>query len=154
IDPTDGPKTRRAMHERDGAVRTAIAEVNAIDELRSLFDMSAVEALWDSALKVEPWTGRPVWVHADLAPGNLLKRDGRLGAVIDFGTAGVGDPAHDLIVAWNLLPNDARQVFRSALGADNAAWERGRGLALSQALVQLPYYYRTNPSLAASARYV
>ncbi|HEY7176781.1 MAG TPA: aminoglycoside phosphotransferase, partial [Micromonosporaceae bacterium] len=67
---------------------------------------------------------------------------------------GVGDPAHDLIVAWNVLPADARGVFKAALEVDDAAWARGRGLALSQALIALPYYYRTNPAFAASARYV
>jgi aminoglycoside phosphotransferase (APT) family kinase protein len=73
-------------------------------------------------------------------PGNLLTVDGRLNAVIDFGTVGVGDPACDLIVAWNLLPLEARNIYRDALQIDDAAWARGRGRALSMALIQLPYY--------------
>jgi aminoglycoside phosphotransferase (APT) family kinase protein len=154
IDPTGGPDTRRGMHDRDGGVRGAIAQIRTIEELRNLFDLSAVAAAWDAALQTKPWSGSPVWVHADLGPGNVLVRDGRLSAVIDFGTAGVGDPAHDLIVAWNVLPADARGVFKAALEVDDAAWARGRGLALSQALIALPYYYRTNPAFAASARYV
>jgi aminoglycoside phosphotransferase (APT) family kinase protein len=154
IDPAGGPDTRRGMHERDDGVRGAIAQIRTIDQLRNLFDLSAVAAAWDAALQAKPWSGSPVWVHADLGPGNLLVRDGRLSAVIDFGTAGVGDPAHDLIVAWNLLPADARGVFKAALQVDDAAWARGRGLALSQALIALPYYYRTNPTFAASSRYV
>jgi aminoglycoside phosphotransferase (APT) family kinase protein len=74
--------------------------------------------------------------------------------VIDFGCLGVGDPACDAIVAWNLLPSTAREAFRLALNADDATWARGRGWALSIALIQLPYYKDTNPALAANARHV
>jgi len=84
----------------------------------------------------------------------LLLQGGRLRAVIDWGGLGVGDPACDLIVAWNLLPANVREVFRAALGVDDATWARGRGWALSVALIQLPYYKDTNPSLAANARHV
>ena len=38
---------------------------------------------------------KPVWIHGDVAPGNLLVKDGKLCAVIDFGILGVGDPACD-----------------------------------------------------------
>jgi aminoglycoside phosphotransferase (APT) family kinase protein len=87
-------------------------------------------------------------------PGNLLVDGGRLIAVIDFGCLGVGDPACDLFPAWNLLPADAREVFREALGVDDAAWIRGRGRALSQALMALPSYRKTNPAMAHNARHV
>ncbi len=40
------------------------------------------------------------------------------------------------------------------LEVDDAAWIRGRGWALSVALVQLPYYETTNPVLAESSRFV
>jgi aminoglycoside phosphotransferase (APT) family kinase protein len=49
----------------------------------------------------------------------------------------VGDPTVDLIVAWNLLPAGARDVFRAALRVDDAIWARGRGWTLSIALIQL-----------------
>jgi aminoglycoside phosphotransferase (APT) family kinase protein len=85
----------------------------------------------------------------------VLVRDGRLSAVIDWGgTAGVGDPTVDLIVAWNLLPADVRPLFREALGVDEDTWLRGRGWALSIAIIQLPYYQHTNPVLAANSRHV
>jgi aminoglycoside phosphotransferase (APT) family kinase protein len=89
-----------------------------------------------------------------LLPGNLLCRGGALAAVIDFGTLGVGDPACDLIVAWSLLPAAARDIFREAVHVDDATWLRGRGWALSIALIQLPYYHVTNPTLAANARHI
>jgi aminoglycoside phosphotransferase (APT) family kinase protein len=88
-----------------------------------------------------------------LQSGNLLAQHGRLNAVIDFGCLGVGDPACDLIVAWNLFSSEARDVFRAALKIDDATWVRGRGWALSVALIAFPYYQTTNPALAGINRY-
>ncbi|MFD4791775.1 aminoglycoside phosphotransferase family protein [Streptomyces sp. NPDC058459] len=133
---------------REGSVREALAQLG--DRL----DTAEAAARWERALAAPAYTGPPVWSHGDLSPGNVLVGGGgSLSAVIDFGCAGVGDPAVDLIVAWNLLPASARTAFREAVGADDAEWARGRGWALSVALVQLPYYWRTNPVLAQNARH-
>lgn len=113
----------------------------------------ALTSAWEAALAAPVWPGPPAWIHGDLQSGNLLVVDGRLSGVIDFGGLGVGDPACDLQVAWNLFAGDSRQTFRAALAVDDAAWARGRGWALSVALIQLPYYKDTNPALAANARY-
>jgi aminoglycoside phosphotransferase (APT) family kinase protein len=126
----------------------------ALDELRGTIDTAAATAAWETALAAPAWTGPPMWVHSDLMPGNLLTRGGRLDAVLDFGTVGIGDPACDLIPAWNLLPAEARDTFRQAAGADDAGWARGRGWALSMALIQLPFYRVTNPVIAANAEHV
>jgi aminoglycoside phosphotransferase (APT) family kinase protein len=85
---------------------------------------------------------------------NLLLRGGRLSAVIDFGTCGVGDPSCDLLPAWNFLPADARAVFRDALDVDDASWARGRGWAVAKAVQAIPYYKETNPALANNGRHV
>jgi aminoglycoside phosphotransferase (APT) family kinase protein len=74
--------------------------------------------------------------------------------VIDFGAVGVGDPAADLIVAWNLLPAAVRGTFREVVGAYEAEWARGRGRALSIAVIALPYYWVTNPPVAENSRHV
>ncbi|MFF8290754.1 aminoglycoside phosphotransferase family protein [Streptomyces sp. NPDC016309] len=136
----------------DAATRAAIEELRGIPE--EGVDCDAVTALWEETLRAPEWDGPPVWLHADLMPGNLLVRDGRLASVIDFGCMGVGDPACDLFPAWNLLPPDAREVFRKHLGVDDATWVRGRGRTLSQALLALPYYRRGNPAMADNARHV
>lgn len=150
IDLTGGPSATRGvpLAMRDDPTRTAIAA------LQGTIDTDATTAAWDVALRTPAWSCPPVWVHGDLAPGNLLLQGGRLTAVIDFAGLGLGDPACDLIVAWNLLPADARRLFRDELGVDDATWDRGRGWALSVALIQLPYYRDTNPALAANARHV
>ena len=54
-------------------------------------------------------------------------------------------------VAWNLLPAGVRSAYRTALQVDDATWARGRGWALTVALIQLPSYRDTNPVLAANA---
>jgi aminoglycoside phosphotransferase (APT) family kinase protein len=133
----------------DEAVRTHVAE------LGSALDAKAVLALWDRVLEVPAWSGASVWFHGDLQGGNLITRDGRLSAVIDFGPQ-IGDPACELMPAWNLFDGEARGAFRSALGVDDAMWERGRGWALAIALAALPYYGRlgTNPRIVADSWHV
>ncbi|MEU7229816.1 aminoglycoside phosphotransferase family protein [Streptomyces chrestomyceticus] len=136
----------------DAGTRAAIEELRGIPE--EDVDCDAVTAVWEDALRAPEWDGPPVWLHADLMPGNLLVDGGRLTGVIDFGCAGTGDPSCDLFPAWNVLPSDARKVFREALGVDEATWRRGRGRTLSQALIALPYYRHTNPAMACTARHV
>ncbi|WP_394840980.1 aminoglycoside phosphotransferase family protein [Pendulispora brunnea] len=150
VDATRGPSSYRGVHlaARDAPTRTAIAELHGI------IDRDAATAAWEAALRVPAWTGPPVWIHADLSPGNVLVSGGRLAAVLDFGAVGLGDPAVDAIAAWNLLPENARDTFREALAIDDATWARARGWALSIALIQLPYYRITNPVLADNAVHV
>jgi aminoglycoside 2''-phosphotransferase len=52
------------------------------------------EALGDASF----FNYAPCLVHADLAPYHLLHDETKLTGVIDFGTAGLGDPATDLMV--------------------------------------------------------
>lgn len=132
---------------RDEPTRAALAQ------LAGEVDVEAATGVWEEALAAAPWAGEPVWVHGDLSPGNLVVDGGRLTGVIDFNGLGVGDPACDLIVAWNLLPERARRVYRAALDVDDDTWARGRGWALSVALIQLPYYRDTNPGLVANSRH-
>jgi len=148
IDPAGGPPAGRGvpLAERDAPTRTAL------DALHGTIETAAATAAWDAALRTPAWAGPPVWVHGDLSAGNLLVVEGRLSAVIDFGGVGIGDPACDLIVAWDLFSGPAREVFGDALGVDEATWSRGRGWALSTALIALPYYRDTNPVIMASAR--
>ncbi|MEU5708081.1 aminoglycoside phosphotransferase family protein [Streptomyces flaveolus] len=153
IDPHDGPPASRGvpLTARDEPTRAALARLTALTDR---IDTAAVTALWEEALRAPAHAGPPAWAHGDLSPGNVLVEGDRLSAVIDFGCAGVGDPAVDLIVAWNLLPASARDTFRKAVGADDAQWARGRGWALSISLIQLPYYWHTNPVLAENSRHV
>ncbi|GAB3713041.1 hypothetical protein GCM10027598_20060 [Amycolatopsis oliviviridis] len=151
---TDAPRAYRGgpLAELDAATRSAIERLRAIPE--EAVDCDAVLAVWEKASRIPDRQDRPVWLRADLMPGNLLVVGDRLSSVIDFGCMGAGDPACDLFPAWNLLPADAREVFREALAADEATWGRGRARTLSQALIALPYYRNTNPAMAGNARHV
>jgi aminoglycoside phosphotransferase (APT) family kinase protein len=149
VDLPDGPRAYRggALAAQDAQTRAAIEELHAV------VNTATVTAVWDAALRLPAWNGPDVWVHADLMPGNLLLTNGRLTGVLDFPTAGKGDPATDLIVAWNLLPASARPAFRTAVQVDDATWARGRAKALSIAVIALPYYLHTNPVMADNARH-
>lgn len=149
VDLPDGPRAYRggALAAQDARTRAAI------EELHGVVDTATVTAVWDAALRLPAWNRPDVWVHADLMPGNLLLTNGRLTGVLDFPTAGKGDPATDLIVAWNLLPASVRPAFRAAVQVDDATWARGRAKALSIAVIALPYYLHTNPVMADNARY-
>jgi len=115
-------------------------------------DAAAVLAAWEESLAAPAWDGPPVWLHADVHEGNLLVRDGRVTAVIDWGGLGAGDPAVELNAAWGFLPPSVAGVYRSAMGLDDAAWLRGRGWALVPAISGMTYYETTNPRLAELSR--
>jgi aminoglycoside phosphotransferase (APT) family kinase protein len=119
--------------------------------LRDL-DVPGGADLWAAALRLPPWAGPPVWTHGDLLPTNLLADGGRLAAVLDFGCAGVGDPACDLMPAWTLFDAASRDVFRAALDFDDATWERGRAWAFAMGIGAWHYYPVTNPSFASLGR--
>jgi aminoglycoside phosphotransferase (APT) family kinase protein len=135
------------LSERDDSARVSIAA------LAGQIDTAAVTTAWEAALQAPEWGRPPVWFHGDLDSRNLLATGGRLSGVLDWGCAGVGDPACDAMVAWKLLGEDAREAFRSELAVDDATWERARGWVLSQAVIALAYYTdETNAVLVAEAR--
>lgn len=159
IDPAGGPPPEwsngfRGVHlgdDRDSPiVQTRIRP--RIAALEGLVDTNAVTALWEAALSAPPWDGPPVWIHGDPAPGNLLATDGRLSAVIDFGTLAVGDPACDLIAAWAFLDAETRDVFRDTLAVDDATWARGRGWGLASTLPSPAELSGADPARAARVR--
>jgi len=131
---------------RDPYVRDAIAALG--DEI----DADRVTRVWEEALAAPDWDGLPVWLHGDLDLRNLLVRDGRIAAVLDWGSSCTGDPACDVKAAWAILDRATRPPFRERLRIDDATWARARGWALSQSLIALPYYRHTYPAIVEQAR--
>lgn len=85
--------------------------------------------IWRAAVAT-PIDAPRSWFHGDLHARNVLVRDGRLAAVIDWGDLGGGDPACDLAAVWMLLPHrQARERAIAAYGASAATWTRARGWA-------------------------
>ncbi|MFG1624867.1 aminoglycoside phosphotransferase family protein [Kribbella sp. NPDC049227] len=142
--PPDDPFSRGTpLAPRDELFRAAL------DELRDEFDTGLVLAAWEASLAAT-WDGTPTWIHGDLMPGNVLVADGKLSAVIDFGTAWVADPAGDLLAAWYLFDAESRQAFRDAMEVDQDTWVRARGWVLSLRMIAIPYYRARNPAAASS----
>ncbi len=140
----EGTRRGGVLAHHDGDVATGLRAAAGMIDTRGL------ERLW-SRLRHTPRSDPDVWTHGDLMPGNLLVDRDRLVGVIDLGQAGVADPALDLQPAWNLFGTAARSAFRHVLDADDAAWERGKGWALAQAVGCLAYYRETNPVMSRVA---
>lgn len=154
IDVTDGPPPGKHNFHRGGALTIYADETcDAIAALHGKIDVDAVNVVWEAALK-SAWHGTPVWLHGDVCASNLLVQAGRLGAVIDFGLSGVGDPACDLTIAWTLFSGKSREAFRAALPVDGATWARGQGWALWKSLITLAEHVGTNPLELGNARQV
>lgn len=132
---------------RDRATRAAL------EKLGDDIDIGAATRAWQAAVAVRAWPHESVWLHGDILEGNLLMHDHRLAAVIDWGCVCVGDPAFDYAIAWSLLA-PVRESFRVATDVDDDTWARARGLALSQALIALPYYRDTSPPIAERSRLI
>lgn len=164
IDAADGPPAGGHSHFRGAPLTgrafgrppydTFDAQVrSAIVVLGERIDADLCTEVWDAATRT-PWGHAPLWIHGDVAADNLLVRDGRLGAVIDFGCSAVGDPACDLVIAWTFFSGESRDAFRSRLPLDEATWARGRGWALWKALIVLARAIDTASELEAASRHV
>jgi aminoglycoside phosphotransferase (APT) family kinase protein len=144
VDPAGAPRglRRGSLHALDEHTRLKIAAI------ADRYDAAAMLAAWQTALAAPAWEGPPTWCHCDLDLRNLLFSDGSLCGVLDFGGAGIGDPACDAASAWKVLPADARAAFWSALGADEQTLARARGWLVFQCAMALSYYTpENNPAL-------
>jgi len=117
----------------------------AIEILRSKsnLDTERLSEVWDAAV-ASKWVNPPVWIHGDVSSGNILVKDGEIAAVIDFGSAAIGDPACDLSIAWTMFDKDSRDAFRIRMDLDDDTWARGRGWTLWKSLILLSGIDKTN----------
>lgn len=72
-------------------------------------------------------------IHGDLTSSNILVKDGKLVAVIDFGGCSKGDPACDLMIAWTFFKGTGREIFRKRVGLDYDTWIRAQAWTLWKA---------------------
>jgi aminoglycoside phosphotransferase (APT) family kinase protein len=135
VDATGGPPAgAHSFHRGAPPAYYHDETIAALATLKGRTDTDLAREVWDAALATS-WDRPPVWFHGDIASGNLLVQDGRLSAVIDFGTSGVGDPACDLVIAYTFFSGPSRAAFREAVGQDAGTWARARGWALWKALI-------------------
>lgn len=144
IPAMEGPAPGTHNFYRGGSLAVYDVETRqALQILEKSIDAKTALSIWEIALTAR-WQNAPVWVHGDISPGNLIVRDEHLHAVIDFGLLSVGDPACDLVMAWNYFESKGRQVFKEAMALDNNTWRRARGWALWKALIIASGMSKTN----------
>ena len=154
IDIAGGPEAGAHNFYRGGSLQAYDAEVQqAITILKNKIDVELVKKIWKEAL-TNHWHHDPVWVHGDIAAGNLLVQHGKLTAVIDFGGLAIGDPACDLAIAWTLFKNESRETFKHILSFDSDTWLRGQAWALWKALIIAADITQTNASEGKQCWYI
>jgi aminoglycoside phosphotransferase (APT) family kinase protein len=126
--------------------------IEKINQSKNEIDSKKILSIWNELRQISQYDGKPVIIHADLLKPNILVKDGHINAIIDFGSAGKGDPCFDIISAWSLLKHDMRQYFRKLLNIDDTIWNRACAYALHQAILIIPYYKKTNPKFVELAK--
>jgi aminoglycoside phosphotransferase (APT) family kinase protein len=126
-----------------GRMDVARRRLNALEKIAGLRARVPIPASLESALEGVPESAAagPCLVHGDLYARHVLVDDaGRATGVIDWGDVHVGDPAVDLMLAFQFLPAAARPAFFAAYGrAGDATLRRARFRAAIHALAVLPY---------------
>ncbi len=133
IKDVDGPKP--GQHNWWRGDHVSVYDKGAkeqIAKLTGIIDTEKAIDLWERACNTR-WSKPPVWIHGDYAIGNMLMRNGKLSAIIDFGGMGMGDPACDLVIAWGFLEGKSREIFINEMNLDKDIWARAKAWALWKA---------------------
>ena len=147
-DPALRSYRTRPLRDMDAGIRKYLQDCRRLPGLP--LDLDACTEVWARAVELPPSSQPARWAHTDLLAENLLVRDDRLAAVLDFGGLSVGDPSVDLIVAWEVLGPEAREIFRKRVDVDETTWLHGRGWALAIAIMTFPYYWHSMPARCAA----
>ncbi|OAB41518.1 aminoglycoside phosphotransferase family protein [Paenibacillus glacialis] len=154
IDASGGPLAGKHNFYRGGSIAVYDEEArNAIENNKDTLNEDLLKEIWGLALDSK-WDSEPVWLHGDIAPGNILVQDGKLCAVIDFGILGVGDPACDAAMAWTFFDRNSRKTFKNVLNMDEGTWNRARGWALWKALITYNGNKNSNQAIAEESYHV
>ena len=125
--------------------------VDALTNSKAEIDYQKAAAIWKMLVDTPLWDNKPVWIHADLLKPNILVNDNHINGIIDFGSAGIGDPAFDIIPAWAVFDKESRYIFRNKLNVSDTIWDRACAYALHQAALIIPYYRKTNQGFVQTA---
>lgn len=146
IPTKDGPAAGAHNFFRGAGPAVYSEEVEgALQKLGSILPADRLRRIWAQAVASQ-WEQAPVWLHGDIAPGNLLIKDGGLCGVIDFGIMGIGDPACDYAMAWTFFDDQSRRVFLQGIDGDTV--NRAKGWALWKALLT---YHAPDPIVSSNA---
>ena len=135
INTDNGPLAGKHNFFRGGDLNVYHEETQAaLKNIGGVFPEVKLNNIWTTAIRSK-WEKANVWVHGDVAEGNLLVQKGKLCGVIDFGILGVGDPACDYVMAWTFFDKQSRVVFYNELDCGEDTWCRAKGWALWKALI-------------------
>jgi aminoglycoside phosphotransferase (APT) family kinase protein len=127
VDAKNGPVAGAHNFHRGGDLSVYTADVEAsLLKMMGKKEQTLAKQLWTDAIATQ-WDKAPVWVHGDIAVGNILVDQGKLCAIIDFGQLAVGDPACDLAIAWNFFTGESRLRFKEQVALDGNTWMRALG---------------------------
>ena len=122
-------------------------------KLNGRVDEPRLRRLWDDALGARPYLGEPVWLHGDMHPANILVRDGRIIAIIDFGDLCSGDPASDIGAAWMSIPDESLDRFWASYArSDEDLTRRSAGWAVLFSLMLYDIGLDARPSYEVVGR--
>ncbi|MHA7818055.1 MAG: aminoglycoside phosphotransferase family protein [Erythrobacter sp.] len=109
----------------------------------------AIESAWTDGLNA-PVSHTACWLHGDLHARNILVKNGRISAVIDWGDITSGDVATDLAGVWALFEDaEARRDALEAYGAAVDEIARARAWAVNFGTILLATGLVDNPPHAA-----
>jgi aminoglycoside phosphotransferase (APT) family kinase protein len=101
---------------------------------------------------VAPASTERVWIHGDVHARNVLVRQGRLRAVLDWGDVTAGDAAADLAALWWLFDLDVHGDFWSSYGrVSSATCSRARAWAALFGLSFLSFVLPDDPTTPDTA---
>lgn len=143
IDDT-APFPERSAGDRGGPLRPLLDRLDhwldaAEWQAKELVDVDRVRHIAAESRSLDDPL-MPSVVHGDLIPGNVLLDTDRLNAIIDWGGAGVGDPAQDLAPAWAIVEPEHRAAFFAAAEATADMIARARAIELEHAVGGVLYY--------------
>lgn len=137
IDTKYGPKPGPHNFYRGAHPSVYFKEIQtALQKLSSFFDVGNYERIAYQAIQ-NSFTDIPVWVHGDISPGNIIIKNKKLNAVIDFSGIAVGDPACDLTIAWTFFDQTSKEILKSNLPYNQLMWEKAQAWALWKSLITL-----------------
>lgn len=127
-----------------------------IERLRLVSDLvnPKIEHLWEVALG-EAHSSQRCLLHGDLHPKNVIVRQQKLTAVIDWGDLTSGDPATDVACLWMLFGDkNARNAALDRYGADQPLINRSIGWAIYFGTILLDTGLPSNPVHADMGRQI
>lgn len=110
--------------------------IELINKFTDYINKNSALDIWAKAINTSI-DAKPVWIHGDLYPGNIIIDNKRLKAIIDWSGMVVGDPACDLAIAWTVIPKKLRSVFITSINLEEDIWLRAKGWTLWKALVTM-----------------